>query len=573
MPRFAVLALGCVLSTLSLHAQDEIPTHLTVVGSPTAPNFGEAIAGLGDIDQDGAGDFIVGSPVSGGIGKATVFSGSTGAVLYSLQTGVVNDLFATAVSGAGDLNGDGHLDFMVSATRTNFAGRIYIYSGLDGSLIRMIDGTSGQYIGQALASLGDLDGDGLDDILVGSTASGGLITPNSGAVRVHSGFDGSVLLTVFGTWATALLGSQLAATGDVDLDGVPDFAAVSVQQPVAVGPTIREVKVYSGASGAVIFTYVLSSHLPHNSSGPEIASGGDINDDGISDLAIGTFDAINALGVAVGRVDVHSGADGSLLWSHEGDEWPAAFGAAVAFAGDLNGDGIADLAVSAPASSLATQFGGRVSVFSGRDGTRLFDNPGEVLFRQFGRHIASSGDADGDGRGGLIVSARVTSTTTFDPGAVHVLEVPASPYPGSASDLRLRCGVNTPPTLFPFVLQATGGDTLEVSLDSEGTYDFVTPLLAAQPFPTGSPTPQPSGFPEAWLNPSPLIAAPVYVLYDGSTVPLGGLLPPMGLHFTFTLPFGLSGYSIMLQGFALAPSAVTGNPIFTATDGREIRMQ
>ena len=148
------------------------------------------------------------------------------------------------------------------------------------------------------------------------------------------------------------------------------------------------------------------------------------------------------------------------------------------------------------------------------------------------------------------------------------------PRPGSLDDLVLLTGVNAAASDFPRIKECNQGDPIVIEMNSpDGDFNFETVVLAVQVFPTGAPNPQPSGFPEAWLNPSPFASSPVVILINGPTAPFGpSVLPPSGVSIGATVPLFLSGFSIMIQGFVLAPSAVTGNPFFVATDGHELRV-
>lgn len=123
--------------------------------------FGSSVAAAGDVDGDGYNDLIVGAPnhsrLADHAGRAYVFSGANGAPLWVFDGEAASDLFGTAVAAAGDADGDGFADLLVGAplhsSRLRNAGRVYLYSGADGSLLKTLDGPAedGQF-GQALAS-------------------------------------------------------------------------------------------------------------------------------------------------------------------------------------------------------------------------------------------------------------------------------------------------------------------------------------------------------------------------------------------------------------------------------------
>jgi hypothetical protein len=152
--------------------------------------------------------------------------------------------------------------------------------------------------------------------------------------RVYSGANGALLLTVTGV-SEDEFGSAFARLGDVDSDGIPDFA-VGAPSPAYVGPTY--VRGFSGATGTTLFTAIGSNY----EIGYSLAGIGDVNGDGIPDVASGPTGG-------PGPVSVHSGSTGAALLTLDGTG--GVFGRSVASAGDVNGDGIPEIAVGAPVSS------------------------------------------------------------------------------------------------------------------------------------------------------------------------------------------------------------------------------
>jgi hypothetical protein len=135
--------------------------------------FGWSVSGAGDVNNDGFADVIVGAADWGGstAGGAFVYSGRTGARLYS-YTGVSGDGFAISVAGGGDVNNDGYPDFAIGApydgTNGTWAGKAAVYSGKTGAILYTYygDGPS-TFLGTSLSGAGDVNKDGYDDIIVG----------------------------------------------------------------------------------------------------------------------------------------------------------------------------------------------------------------------------------------------------------------------------------------------------------------------------------------------------------------------------------------------------------------------
>jgi hypothetical protein len=329
-------------------------TLFTFYGDNSLDWLGRSVAGAGDVNGDGYPDLVVGAygddNTGDGAGSARVFSGANGAVLYTFDGQAAGDGFGFAVSGAGDVNGDGRADILVGAFQNdstgNNAGAAYIYSGANGSLLYTFNGDSaGDNFGWAVSNIGDVNGDDHDDVAVGAPYdddNGSL----SGSMRVFSGSDGSILYTLIGDQAGDLLGSSIGKIGDVDGDGHPDIiAGAYLADPN--GSAAGMARVFSGANGNSLYTFI--GDKSGNYFGVSVSGAGDVNHDGRADVIVGS-------GNGSGKARVFSGMDGSVLYSFMGD---AFLGAAVCDAGDLNGDGYADMAVSSTTSRAVYLFNGQ----------------------------------------------------------------------------------------------------------------------------------------------------------------------------------------------------------------------
>lgn len=338
-----------------------------VNGSSPGANLGFQVAGVGDLDGDGVGDAVGGARYADtfgpNFGEAVVVSGATGTILYRVGGATSNGRFGEAVGSAGDANGDGFGDFIIGArldsTQGSPTGAARVYSGVDGSLLHEILGSNGSdFLGRAVGTAGDLDGDGHDDFIVGSPGDddGG---SSSGSVRAFSGATGLQLWRVEGDAPSDLLGGKVSPAGDVDRDGTPDVIAGMIGSDIA-GANVGAARVYSGVDGSTIRT--LTGTSLGGEFGAAVWGDGDLNGDGYPDLLVGSRLELIA-GEQRGSATAFSGFDGSVLFYLEGPSDLSQFGDTCVILGDVNGDGFDDAAIGA-FSALGP---GTAQVVSGRD--------------------------------------------------------------------------------------------------------------------------------------------------------------------------------------------------------------
>lgn len=362
-------------------------------------DLGFDVAAAGDVDSDGAADYLIGLPGpydlgAGASGRVALISGATGTVLYDIQGGVHWDRFGTSVSGGEDTDGDGVPDFLVGAPAptqiSSMTGMAYLYSGANGNLIQAFQASQADtQFGQAVTLIEDVNGDGMADVVVGEPDS----SPNgvwlAGEVHVYSGQTGNLLYTLSGTASVGGFGSILEPIGDVNADGTPDLFIGSVNI-FGVSPAVY---IHAGDTGARIWQLL---------GGSSAAALGDLDEDGFDDFLIGEADG------GIHRVRVHSGQFANQLYSLTGTSPNDSFGRSVAAAGDIDGDGKTDFLVGAPAATVGVPSNtGYVAAFSGATGTLLWTQkePSLPLNGSLGRSLAGIGDVDGDGFGEFLVGA------------------------------------------------------------------------------------------------------------------------------------------------------------------------
>jgi hypothetical protein len=199
-----------------------------------------------------------------------------------------------------------------------------------------LDGSSAEPgFGASVGSAGDVNLDGYSDILVGISGLN--------HVRIYSGVDGSILMTVGGPPGTHSFGAHVCGIGDQNGDGIPDFAVSDPNYQRAGMSDVGAVGVFSGISGELLW-----QDFGDDTGwlwGSEICNAGDLNGDGMDDVLVGNLDD-SPFWTGPGYVDVLSGVDGHVLWSLEGKASGQIFGTSIAPAGDVDGDGFEDLMVN-----------------------------------------------------------------------------------------------------------------------------------------------------------------------------------------------------------------------------------
>ena len=223
----------------------------TFHGKKAGDFLGEAVGGAGDVNGDGFADVIIGSPRTdkngSNSGSARVFSGKNGKLLHVFHGGSKRDRFGTAVGGAGDVNGDGSADLIVGVPYDmNSKGSAWVFSGADGSILYGEHGNTGaEYLGISVSGAGDVDRDGFDDVIIGSSGAG--------HAQVLSGKDWSVIHTLVGAKIGDGFGITVAAAGYVNADGFNDLI-VGAPYSDQNGENSGSAWVFSGCDACAIGT-------------------------------------------------------------------------------------------------------------------------------------------------------------------------------------------------------------------------------------------------------------------------------------------------------------------------------
>ena len=420
----------------------------TMVGDQSNSEFGWSVSSAGDVNGDGYSDIIIGHHLydngQTNEGRVLVYhgtaSGPSTTPNWTFEPNVASAQLGYSVSTAGDVNGDGYSDVIVGAPYLDNGqtdeGRVYVFHGSATGLSTTPNWTyerdqAAAYLGRSVACAGDVNGDGFSDIIFGAPYFDGGNT-NEGRVFV---FHGSA--TGLGTstsWITesdqdgANAGASVASAGDVNGDGFSDIiygAPLYNNGQTDEGRAVVHLGSATGLSATAHWT--TESGQAYANAGSSVASAGDVNNDGYSDVVIGTPLWDNG-STDEGRVQIARGGTTGLTIIHQSYESNATNhqrGTSVGCAGDVNGDGFSDVIVGSPLSSngLALILSGSAAGISGSFQTLN----GPQVNARYGRSVSSAGDVNGDGFSDVLVGAYLHDNPFTNEGRAYChLGAPAS---------------------------------------------------------------------------------------------------------------------------------------------------
>ncbi|MBU1099556.1 MAG: FG-GAP repeat protein [Bacteroidetes bacterium] len=383
----------------------------TLTGENTYDKFSVSVSSAGDLNNDGFDDIIVGaSNYSKGLGKTYIYKGAS---TFDINVGLTitgdagfGNQFGTSISGAGDINNDGIDDIIIGAPKyNNYTGRAYIYFGSNSSTPNnnvdlVLTGESEEsYFGYSVATAGDVNNDGYDDVIVGA------YNYNTGRGRAYIYYGGSSMnsnadVTLTGTGIGDFFGKSVSPAGDVNNDGYDD---VIVGAYGYSGNTGRAYIYYGGSSMNSTVDVTLTGESTAIRFGTSVSSAGDVNNDNFDDVIVGAEGYSNFKGRAYlffGGSSMNTIADVTMTGENSSDY----FGMTVSGAGDINNDAYHDVMVT---SSNYNADKGRVYIYLGAPSNTM-NNIADIILTgesgtYFGTSLSDSDDLNNDGVGDLLI--------------------------------------------------------------------------------------------------------------------------------------------------------------------------
>lgn len=491
-----------------------------------------------DLDNDGVSDILF----------ADRSNGSSGNIMWSKGTG--NGEFddgapLVALSwprevAAGDLNGDGALD--IWATHNDGAS-VYLNAGGVFSASAPIDLLNGGHLKDIFPTDVDLDGD-MDAIVSNNQGNNSIFWIENG------GLSFTAMHTVMDAPA-ALAKAFFIDAGDINGDGKPDV--------VAADGGSNSITVYTNLGTQTWSSYVLSGAFSQ-----------------LRDIQLGDLDGDGNLDiVALSESEVFwfaNQANGASFGAAQNISTAVAVGWSISLS-DLNGDGNLDVIVASGntlGSGSPAQVQNTVEWFENLGLGGSFASARTVSRGRSGVTAVIAADLDGDYDPEVLFASTQTGKVAWVEDRAL-----ATHFGGSNADLTLSVAIGGGSLgNWPRRRVVSGGASVLIEYRSPNhTYDSAVPILIMQPYFSSATLVQNTLFPELSLSTYSAAQFPIMIIYDGNQwggAGMAGALPPNGLQTAAAVPVSLSGINVRIQGLSLAPSS--SNPIFTATEGIELRL-
>ena len=383
---------------------------LILIGEDLSNQFGNSVANLGDVNDDGFDDLAIAAHTyKGQTGKVYLLFGSNSpdnVIDLFIKGPGANNSFGNSVSSAGDVNNDGYNDVVVGAVNNAY---LFLGGSTVDNLVDLqfnVESTFGYYF-TPVSFAGDVNNDGYDDIIIGSSG----YDSNTGRAYIFLGgnpMDNVADIILTGFYSNSFFGRSVSSAGDVNNDNFDD---------VIVGMNGRAYVFYGGSSMNNIHDLLLTETIGVTRFGESVSYAGDVNNDGFDDVIVGD--------IGVGKTYIYFGAS---PMNNVVDITISIPGKAVSTAGDVNDDGFDDVIIghngeNNPANGIASiLFGGNPMDNITDVGFQLFELN---TANKFGYSVSTAGDINHDNFDDVIVGA---SGYNNDAGRAYIY------YGGSTMD-------------------------------------------------------------------------------------------------------------------------------------------
>ncbi len=387
-----------VFTSESVSSNETVPvlTDKWTNGKNNGDRYGFAIANIGDVNKDGFDDLAIGAPFAseqGALnGQIEVRSGYDDTLLYSIEGQHQGERLGSSIAGAGDINGDNVPDFIAGAPRNSEqgdkAGKAYVFSGIDGSEVAVF---FGQNAGDRFGQ-SVAGGSTLDGNNVPDIAIGAPRYKNKkGAVYLYSVSDGTLIQRLKGKNDGDQFGQSVAMTSDPSRYG---RLIVGAPKHDGTDKNAGLVNVFQFNGNSFNTTASIQGKRKKDKLGSAVAGLGDLNGDGVEDFGVGSPNYDSGSKSNVGRCSIYSGKNGSSLWNKNGSHNNEKLGYFIGDAGDINCDGISDVLVGSPKynASGGKEKAGRLIGFAGDSGLSLQNLVSDQAGSRMGQSAAALGN-------------------------------------------------------------------------------------------------------------------------------------------------------------------------------------